>query len=108
MEALLQLNEGVCTTSFGMKLSPEAVAAGTEWFQEWIASDLPEEGWEPRALNELGKKLEMEHSEKDPIAQFGAVANQLECDVLIQHCFERAGFIVPTTKEEGMSSAASS
>jgi hypothetical protein len=104
MEGLLELSQGYLPVGAGMKLSSEAIAAGREWLQEWIASDLPQGGWEPRALNELGKKLEREHSEKDPIAEFGSVANQLECDVLIQYCLESAGYEVPVRRIQGMSS----
>lgn len=104
MEGLLQLKDG---GSMLGQLSPRAVAAGRQWFQEWIVTDLPGGGWEPRALNELGKALEMEHSENDPIAEFAAVANQLECNILIEHCLERAGYDVPPTKQ-GMSSSSSS
>jgi hypothetical protein len=74
------------------EMSPEAVNAGKQWFQESIEANMPNGGWEPRALNELCKKLEGRVQHYNPLAEFGARAAQLECDVLLQHCLEQAGY----------------
>ena len=74
-------------------LSEQALEAGRKWFREWIEEDYPDGGWDPRALNELCKTLELKQiDKKDPKAEFGAVATQLEGDVIIRFCLENAGY----------------
>ncbi|CAB9531852.1 expressed unknown protein (Partial), partial [Seminavis robusta] len=98
MESLLGISDAPSSETVQTikePLSSEAIEAGRTWFEEWIKSDLPDGGWEPRALNELCKTLEGLRNPDDPMAEFGSRAAQLECDVLIQYCLEKAGYVVP-------------
>ncbi|CAB9525847.1 expressed unknown protein [Seminavis robusta] len=98
MESLLGISDAPSSETVQTikePLSSEAIEAGRTWFEEWIKSDLPDGGWEPRALNELCKTLEGLRNPDDPKAEFGSRAAQLECDVLIQYCLEKAGYVVP-------------
>lgn len=98
METLLQIG-GDALASPNFDLSPASIEAGRDWFQSWIVEDFPKGGWEPRALNELCKMIEsntIQSTPDDALAEFGARANQIECDVLIRHCLERTGMTFPT------------
>lgn len=97
-------------------LSERSKQAGRDWMEEWIVSEFPNDplGWEPRALTELCQSIERSSSissssafstnpaQTSPLVDFAATACWLECQVLMEHCWQCAGYDIPVTSAASM------
>jgi hypothetical protein len=87
------------------RLSDAAKECGHEWFRDWIVKDMQDEsGWEPRPLTDLCRHMEQKNKlgstmpqqypnwNSGALAEFCAWACRLECLVLMDHCWNEAGY----------------